>query len=156
MAIHKETKDMPVYALVVGKGGPKLQKADIGEKDCPDELAASPPTGTSTPDPETCHTFYGGMGRGLHGRVVNMGDLANFVENWTDRPLLDKTGIQGLFHIESRPWQDMVASPPPLGSGLAEFPTLFQVFEGLGLKMEARNDKADVYVVDHIEKPSEN
>ncbi len=42
------------------------------------------------------------------------------------------------------------------GSDMADLPTLFQVFEQLGLKMDARNDEADVYVIDHIEKPSEN
>ena len=35
LVIRRESKEMPVYALVVGKGGPKLQKADIEEKDCP-------------------------------------------------------------------------------------------------------------------------
>ena len=163
MAVHKETKEMPVYALVVARGGPKLQKADIKEKDCPEAAVAPPPPGSPTHDPETCHAFYGGMGRGLHARAVNMADLASYVENWTARPLLDKTGIQGLFRVETAPWRELNASPPPLpgaktegGSDVADLPTLFEVLEGLGLKMEARKDYADVYVVDHIEKPSEN
>jgi uncharacterized protein (TIGR03435 family) len=163
MTIHKESKEMPVYALVVAKGGPKLQKAEIGEKDCPDEAAAPPPQWPATPDPNTCHSFNGGQGRGLHGRAVSMADLAAYVENWAGRPLLDKTGIQGLFYIETKPWQPMGASAPQSpgakaddGSDMADVPTLFEVFEGLGLKIEARNEKADVYVVDHIEKPSEN
>ncbi len=99
-----------------------------------------------------------------HALRRNLADVANHVENWTNRPLLDKTGIQGLFHIETRPWQSMDAgaAPPPPGAkaddgpDLADVPTLFEVFDGLGLKMEARTDKADVYVVDHIEKPSAN
>jgi uncharacterized protein (TIGR03435 family) len=162
MLIHKEAREMPVYALVAARGGPKLQKADIEEKDCPDESAPRAPMGPATPDPDTCHSFNGGQGRGLHARAVNMADLVSYVENWTDRPLLDKTGIEGLFHIQTSPWQDMTSAPPSPGakaeggSDLADLPTLFQVFERLGLKMEARNDKADVYVVDHIEKPSEN
>ena len=45
LVIHREMKEMPVYALVVAKGGPKLQKADIEEKDCPDSSA------TPAPDP---------------------------------------------------------------------------------------------------------
>ncbi|HTX38612.1 MAG TPA: TIGR03435 family protein [Bryobacteraceae bacterium] len=35
LVVHREMKEMPVYALIVGKGGPKLEKADIDEKDCP-------------------------------------------------------------------------------------------------------------------------
>ena len=159
MAIHKETKEMPVYALVVARGGPKLQKADIEEKDCPDGPTMPPPPRASTPDPETCHAFYGGQGRGLHSRAVTMADLVSYVGTWTDRPLLDNTGIQGLFHIETQPWQRMDAAPDAKavdGVTPSELPTLFQVFKDLGLRMEARTDKAEVYVVDHIEEPSPN
>jgi uncharacterized protein (TIGR03435 family) len=155
MAIHKETKEMPVYALVVARGGPKLKKADIEEKDCPDGPTAPFPQGSSTPDPETCHAFYGGQGRGLHSRAVTMADLVSFVGTWTDRPLLDKTGIEGLFHIETLPWQRMDAAQTIDGVP-SQLPTLFQVFADLGLRMEARNGNADVYVVDHIEEPSAN
>jgi uncharacterized protein (TIGR03435 family) len=165
MEIHKETKEMPVYGLVVAKGGPKLQKAATAEKDCTDEPTLRPPGGasTSTPDPEACHTFNGGQGRGLHGRAVTMADLASFLEGSTDtdRPVLDKTAIRGLFHIETQPWQRQprVGDPGAKaedGSELSELPPLSQVLGALGLKMEARTDKVDVYVVGHIEEPSAN
>src|SRR5580658_2141867 len=81
LVIHRETKEMPVYALVVAKGGPKLEKADIEEKDCPD-VSLSPGTSITA-----CHFIGGGLGGGLHGRAVDMADVASFVENWTDRPL---------------------------------------------------------------------
>jgi bla regulator protein BlaR1 len=158
LVIHRETREMPVYALVVGKGGPKLQKADIEEKDCPDPSATPPPA----PD-AFCHDIHGGRGRGLHGRAVDMSDLASEVENWTDRPLLDKTGIKGLYHIETTGWLPMQPGPPPAagakgedGTDLADMPTIFEVFDRLGLKMEPQRDRADIYVVDHVEKPSEN
>lgn len=158
LVIHRETKEMPVYALVVGKGGPKLEKADIEEKDCPD----APPIAPGTPI-TACHFIGGGMGQGLHGRAVDMADVANFVENWTDRPLLDKTGLKGLCHIETKGWLPMQPGPAPApgvkaedGTDMADVPTVFQMFERLGLKMESQNDKADTYVIDHLEKPSEN
>jgi uncharacterized protein (TIGR03435 family) len=84
-----------------------------------------------------------------------MADLVSFVGTWTDRPLLDKTGIEGLFHIETLPWQRMDAAQTIDGVP-SQLPTLFQVFADLGLRMEARNGNADVYVVDHIEEPSAN
>jgi uncharacterized protein (TIGR03435 family) len=157
LVIRRESKEMPVYVLAVGKGGPKLQKADIDEKDCP----ANP--GGSGDGNIVCHRFNGGRGRGMHARAVNMSDLANFVQSWTDRPLIDRTGIEGLYHIETEPWQPMeLASTPPApgtkqdGVDLADLPTIFTVFERLGLKMEPQKGKVDMYVIEHIEKPAEN
>ena len=159
LVVHHEMKEMPVYALVVGKGGAKLEKADIDEKDCP----ATPdglPSGDGT---VVCHRFNGGRGRGLHARAVDMADLASWVEAWTDRPLLDKTGIKGLYKIETTPWLPMevaTTSPPPGtkqdGADVSDLPTLFTVFERLGLKMEPRKDQVEFVVIDHIEKPTAN
>jgi uncharacterized protein (TIGR03435 family) len=158
LAIHRETKEMPVYGLAVAKGGPKLQKADIDEKGCPDS-SASPP-----PDPTTlCHSLAGGRGRGIHARAVTISELVSGMQNWTDRPLVDKTGIKGLYHIETTGWLPMQVGPPPApgakaedGSDQSDLPTIFDVFEKLGLKMKPQKDKVDTYVIDHIERPSEN
>src|SRR5262249_26768132 len=113
-AIRREPKEMPVYGLLVAKGGPKLQRADIDEKDCPEaSLNALGPVIPTTPTPDACHAFNGGMGRGLHARAANMADLAAYVENWTDRPLLDKTGIKGLYRFETKGWLPMDPSVAP-------------------------------------------
>jgi len=92
-----------------------------------------------------------------------MSDLVNWVQSWTDRPLIDQTGIEGLYHIETEPWQPMEltsSSPAPGtkqdGVDLADLPTIFTVFERLGLKMEPQKGRVDMYVIDHIEKPAEN
>ncbi len=67
MVMHKEhlRKEMPVYALVVGKGGPKLEKRQTSEK----TIARTPSLAPFAPgpgdfDPEICHGFNGGQGRG--------------------------------------------------------------------------------------------
>jgi uncharacterized protein (TIGR03435 family) len=157
LAIHRESKEMPVYALLVAKGGPKLQRADIDEKDCPEaSLNALGPVTTSTPIPDVCHAFNGGMGRGLHAKAADMSDLVAFVENWTDRPLLDKTGIQGLYRFETKGWLPMSASVDAGSSDVADRLTVFEMFGQLGLRMEPQKGVVEVYVVDHIEKPSEN
>jgi uncharacterized protein (TIGR03435 family) len=92
-----------------------------------------------------------------------MADLAGAVENWTDRPLLDKTGLQGLYRIETKGWLPMEAMQPPAlgakaedGSDMSDVPTVFQMLEKLGLRMEAQKGMVDVYIIDHIEKPSAN
>jgi uncharacterized protein (TIGR03435 family) len=157
LAIRRESKEMPVYALLVAKGGPKLQRADIDEKDCPEaSLNALGPISPSTPIPDVCHAFNGGMGRGLHSRASSISDLAAYVENWTDRPLLDKTGIRGLYRFETNGWQPMDPSAYGGSSQFADRPTVFQIFEALGLRMEAQKGVVEVYVIDHIEKPTEN
>ena len=157
LVIRRESKEMPLYALLVVKGGPKLQRADIDERDCPEaSLNALGPVSTSTPIPEVCHTFNGGMGRGLYSRASSISDLAAYVENWTDRPLLDNTGIQGLYRFETKGWLPMDPSVGAGSSELADRPTVFQMFAALGLRMEPQKGVVEVYVIDHIEKPSEN
>ncbi|MBZ5617921.1 MAG: TIGR03435 family protein [Acidobacteriia bacterium] len=159
LKVLRETKELPVYVLLVGKNGPKLRESKVAEKDCADPK-----------DPEKkgvpCHRFMGGQGRGLHGTAVNMADLVGFVENWTDRPLIDKTGIERLYDIESEGWLPMrprqPPSPgtPPSAEDLAfsdpAIPTLFMIFERLGLKMEPQKAPIETYVIDHVERPTEN
>jgi uncharacterized protein (TIGR03435 family) len=157
LVIRRESKEMPVYALVVAKGGPKLQRADIEEKDCPEASVEPVVLSTpSTPEPDVCHAINGGRGRGLHARAASISDVAALVENWTDRPLLDKTGIEGLYRFETKGWQMMDSSADAGSTDVADRPTVFQIFEELGLRMEAQKGVVEVYVIDHIEKPSDN
>jgi uncharacterized protein (TIGR03435 family) len=154
LVMRRESKERPVYALLVAKGGPKLQRSDIDEKDCPEASAADPlgPQIPSTPMPDRCHIFAGGMGRGLHAKAATMSDLVAYVENWTDRPLLDKTGIKGLYRFETGGWLPMDATSD-LSS---DRPTVFGMFETLGLRMEPQKAVVDGYVIEHMEKPSVN
>jgi uncharacterized protein (TIGR03435 family) len=160
LVIHRETKEMPIYAVIVANGGPKLAKADIGEKDCP----ASAKLNLLPGDPVVeCHMFVGGRGRGLHARAANMADLVHFIEGFTDRPVIDQTGLQGLYRFETSGWLRLDAGPPPApgaksedGTALADLPSLFRIFEDLGLKLEARRGMADVLVIDRIERPADN
>jgi uncharacterized protein (TIGR03435 family) len=156
LAVRREAKELPVYVVVVGKNGPKLQRSKIEEKDCPEGPATF---GVS------CHNIQGGMGRGLHAKAVTVSDIAMFVENWSDRPVIDKTGIQGLFEVETDGWAPLRSRPVAPGTepsaedvAMADptRPTLFLIFERLGLKMESQRAPVEVFVIDHVEKPSEN
>ena len=105
--------------------------------------------------PDVCHAFSGGMGRGLHAKAASVSDLAAFVQNWTDRPLVDKTGITGLYRFEQPTGFLPMNMPPPDPNGpLADRPTVDQMFAGLGLKMEPQKAIVEVYVIEHIERPS--
>ena len=159
MVMRRETKEIPVYALTVAKGGPKLQKAAVEEKDCSEN-----PTGPS--DPARCHAFEGGQGRGLHAPAVSIAEVASAVENFADRPVVDKTGIQGLYNIQTEGWVSMRPRPPrapgeePTAEDLAfadpARPTIFQIFDRLGLKLESTKAPVEVFVIEHVEKPAEN
>jgi uncharacterized protein (TIGR03435 family) len=150
LKMRTERKEVPVFAVVVGKTGPKLENSKTTEEEC--ETAILP-----------CHVFMGGRGRGLHGQAVNMADLAIAVENWAERPVIDKTGIKGLFHIETKPWLPMSPGPLPPpgtkgedGSDVADLPTLFGIFEQLGLKLQPQNAPVDIVHIESIGKLSQN
>jgi len=159
MVIRREIKDLPVYAVGVKKDGPKLQKAAVEEKDC-----SETPTGPT--DPAACHGFSGGQGQGLHGQAVSMSDLVSAVSNFADHPVVDKTGLQGLFNIQTEGWVPMRPRPPrpagqdPTAEDLAfadpARPTLFQIFDRLGLKLESQKAPVEMFVIESAERPSEN
>jgi uncharacterized protein (TIGR03435 family) len=157
MTIRREMKELPVYAIVVSKGGPKLPRAKLEEKDCPESPASFA---------DSCHSFGGGQGQGLHGWAVDISDLAVFVSNWTDRPVVDESGLKGLFNIQSDGWVPLRPRPAPapgveptaedLAFADPARPTLFMVFDRLGLKLESQRAPVEMFMIEHAEKPSGN
>jgi bla regulator protein BlaR1 len=152
LVVHRDTKELPVYAIVVSKGGPKIEKSKMEEKDCPDTQA----------DGTNCHSFRGGMGRGLHAQAVTMEDLASAVSNWSDRPVVDRTGLQGLYKIETVGWAPMQpregGDPGTAEDGVpwSERQTLFTIFEKMGLKLEAQRAPIERVVIESAQRPVEN
>jgi uncharacterized protein (TIGR03435 family) len=150
LTIRRDMKEMPVYAMVVARGGLKLKKAAVEEQDCLDETGVA------------CHLILGGQGYGLHGQAADMSDLAVYVENFTDRPVVDQTGVSGLFQIETTGWLPLrlkTAAPGAKaenGADLESLPSLFGVFAGLGLRLEPQKAAVEITVIDHVEKPSAN
>jgi uncharacterized protein (TIGR03435 family) len=156
LTVRREMKEQPVYALVVAKNGPKLKKAAIEEKDCP--VGDADRAGA-------CHSFMGGQGRGLHAKAADMADLVLFVSNWTDRPMVDRTGIKGLYEIETEGWvplrpRQVLPGAEPSAEDLAmadpSRPTLFSVLEQLGLKLESQKAPVEMFVIERVERPAEN
>lgn len=153
MKMVRQTKELPIYAVVVGRNGPKLTKSKIEEKDCPEEF---------TPKSIACHDFRGGMGRGLHADAVTITDITEAVSNWADRPVVDRTGLEGLYEISTDGWAPMLPRPPRPdgtdGEGVGDptRPTLYMIFERLGLKMEASKGAVETFTIEHIERPTAN
>src|SRR5262249_8710774 len=154
---RRETRDMPVYAIVVGKAGPKLTPSTVTEAECAAGSASDKLTSG-----EDCHTIFGGRGRGLHGKAIDLADVAFYTQNWTDRPIVDKSGLKGLFNIQTLGWVPMDAPnpySPPAGAGDGNFldpdrPTVFQIFEKLGLRLDPQRAPVDVVVVESYKPPS--
>jgi uncharacterized protein (TIGR03435 family) len=150
LVMRVQNKTMSVYALTVVSGGPKLQKSAITDKDC-----------TFDTDPEGCHNFVAGFGHPLNARAIDMDDLARYIGNWTDLPVVNRTALSGLFTVNTKGWFPMRLPPPPPNSTpavnpFAGLPTIFTVLGKLGLELKRQEDILPVYTVERIEPPTAN
>ncbi len=162
LKVHHETKQRPMYALVVARGGPKFLPTRFT---LPQPATAKPSGQGGKPlPPETP-----GMRRyRLGGPVMNLAALLSGFPA-IGRQVVDKTGIEGnyVFDFEVPLAQFQLAttsgpdgristsgsSPSSESSGASIF-TLLQ--EQLGLKLVPTKGAVDVIVIDHIERPSAN
>jgi len=148
LRLHRESRELPVYTMTVAKGGLRIHATKDGS--CiPLDLNHS---GQLSP------LFCGRMtGRPANGLITDdaygmtMAELASrFLSNRLDRPVIDKTGIAGMFdaHLEFAPENAAADSAAP---------SIFTaVQEQLGLKLTADRGPVDVLVIDHVEQPSPN
>jgi uncharacterized protein (TIGR03435 family) len=174
LKVHYEIKQIPVLALVLdkpGKLGPKIQPHP---SDAPCSVAIAP-GGASSANGGTPATIAGGFPERC-GAVSNWEVSGRFrvgarnvlLTNFTqrivqlinaDRPVLDKTGLGGTFDfiMEFTPQFD---GPLPPGETFAPDPSgpTFQqaLKEQLGLKLESQTGPTEVFVLDHVEQPTEN
>jgi len=150
LAVHRETKDKPIYALVVGKSGPKFKAA---ESTVPAAILAKHPGVVPIPSD-------GGMiGPGEKPGSVNlygapMGTLALVLSQPAERPVVDKTGLTGKYDIKL----EMMPQGPQAADGTQDpGASIFTVVqEQLGLKLESGKDEVEILVIDHMERPTEN
>jgi uncharacterized protein (TIGR03435 family) len=147
LVMHVDHRRMPAYAMTVSSNGPRLQPSVTTTKDCILDTA-----------PEGCHAFVIGFGHPLIANAVNMGDLARYLENWTDLPPVNRTHLDGLFTMHTEGWRPMrLPPPPPNGNGHVDFSslsTIAAVLGKLGLELHQRQEVLPVYTVEHIERPA--
>jgi uncharacterized protein (TIGR03435 family) len=160
---HRETKELPVYALVVAKAG-KLHQAE-GECGPRPNVPPPPPEPGKMPTPPCGGAF---MGPGLlNAQKVPMTQVVDILGRLTNRIVLDKTNLTGKYDInlEYTPEQGQLQAPPggappglpPLPPVDPNGPSLFTALqEQLGLKLESQKGPVETIVIDHIERPSEN
>jgi uncharacterized protein (TIGR03435 family) len=133
LKIHRETKEVPVYALVVGKNGPKLKETSA---DAPGK------------------NFVRGGSTGMHMEATRgtMEQLARQLSATAGRPVVDKTGLTG-YYAYTLDWIPASRALEP-DSDIPSMVTAIQ--EQLGLKLERAKGPIEMLIVDHAEKPSEN
>jgi uncharacterized protein (TIGR03435 family) len=134
LKVHIETKEIPVYALVVAKGGSKLKE--------------------SAPGAEKRLTVQSKGKSAL--MTVTAGDMAQLAEqfsrrNKVDRPVVNRTDLAGTYDYKLEWGDDTAAAAEP---GVVSVFTAFQ--EQLGLKLEPTKAPVRVLIVDRAEKPSDN
>jgi uncharacterized protein (TIGR03435 family) len=155
LVAHSESKELPVYELVVAKNGPKLRTATPGDT-YPDGIKGTNGKG------------LGGdlmVGFGM-GKVVAQGvDIASFahgLERFLKRPVVDKTGLTGRYDFTVHYARDVTQAHPPTDGAVdgvqdSGEPSLFTALqEQLGLKLDAKKDPLAVIVIDRVERPSGN
>jgi uncharacterized protein (TIGR03435 family) len=137
---HKETKELPAYALMVDKSGSKMKLNE-------------------TPQDFQIPMNFTGPGKAT-GTRVPMNYFCWSLSGFLDRPVIDRTGLDKYYDFQLHFTPEL---PPgvtkdqlPPGTDL-DGPTMFTALkEQLGLKLEALKGPVDIYVIDHAEKPAEN
>jgi uncharacterized protein (TIGR03435 family) len=124
LVVHRETREVPEYSLVIAKSGSKVKVA------APDRKSGIANTVSPSGGQETVF------------ESSSLRVLANMLANTLGSPVLDKTGLDGLY--------DYTFEWPDAGSSWSAS------LDQLGLKLEAKKAPVEVLVMDRVEKPSPN
>jgi bla regulator protein blaR1 len=184
LAVHFESREASVYALSLikaGKLGPNLRPHSEGPP-CPATGNMDSPLADAKVFPSICQAYMfertsDHMRGRWGGRNITMASLANalphvpFAGAPIDRPVVDETGLNGTFDfkVEYAPQRPNPAAGGLQRPGEAARPAANEVepdpdgptflnglHEQLGLKLTSAKGQAQVLVIDHVEKPSEN
>lgn len=170
LKVHHETREIPIYALTVAKGGAKLQPAQEGK--C---FPRSSPPAQRPPGLFPCGVFAPSSANdGVYMYSTSVADFCAALSMVLDRDVIDKTGIAGVFdyHVEPpppdpssggadgapRPPQEARIGPP---AGRAS-PTdalgasIFAAVQRIGLKLDATKGPGEFLVIESVQRPAAN
>jgi uncharacterized protein (TIGR03435 family) len=162
LAVHRETRESPAYALELvrrdGRLGPQLHRSTV---DCAAIAAArgrtgGPPTGSGTDRPQCGIRAAGGQ---MMAGGIPLSQLGTLLSSMVQRVVIDKTGLTGNFDFDLK-WtpdrmpQGAPGSPIPAPSD-PDAPSIFTALqEQLGLRLESAKNTVEVLVIDHVERPT--
>jgi uncharacterized protein (TIGR03435 family) len=161
MVSHTETREMPVYNLVLARSdkrlGPSLKETSAECRAAIEARLAAPQRGASTP---TAPTASGacpppGLNVGLLSQSgIQMATLAQGLIQLVGRPVIDRTGLTGYYDY-TLTWMPEPGLGPPGPPVDPDAPNVFTaVQEQLGLKLESARGPVEVVVIDRLEKPT--
>jgi uncharacterized protein (TIGR03435 family) len=163
LTIHRETRELPVYFLVIAKNGPKIHEAK------PDDTYADGLKGRGgvPAGPGLMTTSSNWLSQSTTAQAMPISNLASFLAGSLRRPVLDKTGLVGKYDFKLKFSVDRAEPQGDSGESLngqprsatldPDAPFLFTaVQQQLGLKLESGKGPVEVIVIDHVERPSGN
>lgn len=154
LSLGHQTKVLPIYALVVAKGGPKLTPTTYKPPDSSWKDYLFPPSPPHVLIRPGVIDAYAESIESLAGVLALMPDLG-------DRLIQDQTGIKGSYDFVLH-FSPQNVPPGPVGSPTttsadSSAPSIFTALEEqLGLRLESTKGPVDIYTIDHIEEPSPN
>jgi uncharacterized protein (TIGR03435 family) len=141
LRLHVETRQAHVAELRVAKGGLKIQAVD---PPVPPEKAGN------------VEAAMGDQGGRMIGKKSTMANLAGMLPVFLKRPVIDKTELQGYYDFDIK-WRAVDAGDAQPGLGAAGLAMLISNLESqLGLRLTDTTGPVEYWVVDHVERPSEN
>jgi len=135
LKMHRETREIPVDALVSGKSGPQLVESPLG-----------------TPEEGRGVNIISGK---MIARDATMAELVDVLTTNPDRPVIDQTNLTAHYDFDltwDQPDVSATGSPgwTPIG------PAIFTPIQSLGLRLVTQKASVEMLVIDSVSRPSEN
>ncbi|HWB84042.1 MAG TPA: TIGR03435 family protein [Bryobacteraceae bacterium] len=168
LKVHRETRELPVYNLVLTKKGPKLSE-DQTPPDQRQALISVVSQGARlSPLPRgALRMITGPTTTALIGTAIPISTVIELLQGQSDRIIVDKSEFHKLIDVHIEFSQNLAAAPPgpsvpgPIESGIHEIsnqfePSLFTAVQEAGLKLEPGKAPLEALVIDSVQLPSEN
>jgi uncharacterized protein (TIGR03435 family) len=158
LKIHRETKQVPVYKLTIAKGGLKIPRFQPGN--CTPIDSTRPLEALDlAAGQKLCIDRTTGKGGSVTMQLDGMSidGFMKFALQRLDRPVIDKTGLTGLFDFHLTYSPDQIGPDGATMTSDPAGPSIFTALQQqLGLKLTEAEGPGEVLVIDHVERPSEN
>ena len=139
LRVHKESKTVDVYKLVIAKGGPKLEES-------------------TTTDGRASGNLIAG---GLVSKNIELWRFCAILSGRMGRPVVDETRLTGIYNFTLKldVFEGVSRSDPDLKTKMADWSSssiFSDIQRQLGLQLVPSKAPVDYLVIDHVEQPSEN